>query len=65
MRDKAMTNRRNEIKQINLDAYEFIAKRNAEIMTAYCLIFITLTFALVSLFCVCYRMDAIKNSLGL
>jgi hypothetical protein len=54
-----------EIKEINLDAYEFIAKRNSEIMTAYCLIFITLIFSLASLFCVCYRLEAIKATLGI
>jgi hypothetical protein len=69
-----MTNRRNNVsqinsknvvKEINLDAFEFIAKRNAEIMMCYCLIFITLIFSIASLAGLCYRYEAIKSALGL
>jgi len=54
-----------KIKTIDLDAMEFIAKRNTETAMAMSLIFITLIFGLASLAAVCYRMDAIKSVLGL
>lgn len=60
-----MLNRRNEIKEINLDAFEFIAKQNQHIAIATSLIFITLIFSVAALAGICYRLDAIKHCLGI
>lgn len=56
---------RNEIKTFDLDALEFVSRHNAHIAISMSLIFITLIFSLASLAAVCYRLDAIKSTLGL